>query len=90
MSTISGRKTTEAQSILVCIQTNHTVNDKSDMEFQTQEFYLKSRAEMEALFADHPEALDNTVKIAEQCQLDFDFRRDQAARFIKRLPTRIM
>ena len=32
-----------AQSILVCIQTNHTVNDKSDMEFQTQEFYLKSR-----------------------------------------------
>ena len=62
-----------AQSILVCIQTNHTVNDKSDMEFQTQEFYLKSRAEMEALFADHPEALDNTVKIAEQCQLDFTF-----------------
>ncbi len=62
-----------AQSILVCIQTNHMVNDKSDMEFQTQEFYLKSRAEMEALFADHPEALDNTVKIAEQCQLDFTF-----------------
>ena len=62
-----------AQSILVCIQTNHTVNDKSDMEFQTQEFYLKSRAEMEALFADHPEALDNTVKITEQCQLDFTF-----------------
>ena len=63
----------QAQSILVCIQTNHTVNDKSDMEFQTQEFYLKSRAEMETLFAAHPEALDNTVKIAEQCQLDFTF-----------------
>ncbi|MGN0625060.1 MAG: DNA polymerase III subunit alpha [Oscillospiraceae bacterium] len=63
----------QAQSVLVCIQTNHTVNDKSDMEFQTQEFYLKSRAEMETLFAAHPEALDNTVKIAEQCQLDFTF-----------------
>lgn len=63
----------QAQSVLVCIQTNHTVNGKSDMEFQTQEFYLKSRAEMETLFAAHPEALDNTVKIAEQCQLDFTF-----------------
>lgn len=40
------------QSVLVCIQTNHTVNDQSDMEFQTQEFYLKSRQEMESLFAD--------------------------------------
>ncbi|MDD3192919.1 MAG: DNA polymerase III subunit alpha [Oscillospiraceae bacterium] len=62
-----------AQSVLVCIQTNHTVNDKSDMEFQTQEFYLKSREEMEAMFAAHPEALENTAKIAEQCQLDFTF-----------------
>ncbi|MCI9405999.1 MAG: DNA polymerase III subunit alpha [Oscillospiraceae bacterium] len=61
------------QSVLVCIQTNHTVNDKSDMEFQTQEFYLKSRQEMEALFAGHRQALDNTAEIARRCQLDFTF-----------------
>ena len=63
----------QMQSVLVCIQTNHTVNDKSDMEFQTQEFYLKSRQEMESLFAAHRQALDNTVKIAQRCQLDFTF-----------------
>ncbi len=63
----------QAQKVLVCIQTNHTVQDPSDMEFQTQEFYLKSRAEMEQLFADHPQALDNTVQIASRCQMDFTF-----------------
>ncbi len=61
------------QSVLICIQTNHTVNDKSDMEFQTQEFYLKSRQEMETLFPGHQAALDNTAKIAQRCQLDFTF-----------------
>jgi len=63
----------QAQNVLVCIQTNRTVNDPSDMEFQTQEFYLKSRAEMEQLFPQHKEALDNTVKIAEMCRMDFTF-----------------
>ena len=43
------------------------------MEFQTQEFYLKSREEMEQLCPQQKEALDNTLKIAEQCQMDFTF-----------------
>ena len=43
------------------------------MRFETQEFYLKSEAEMAALFPDWPEALENTVKIAEACSVDFQF-----------------
>lgn len=59
--------------ILLCIQTNHTVNDDDKMEFETEEFYLKSEEEMRALLRDYPEAFDNTVKIADACNLDFEF-----------------
>lgn len=38
------------------------------MKFETEEFFIKSRDEMAALFPNHPEALENTVKIAERCQ----------------------
>ena len=58
--------------ILLCIQTNSTVNNKK-MGFETEEFYLKSEEEMRALFPDIDEAFDNTVKIAERCQLEFEF-----------------
>ncbi len=43
------------------------------MKFETQEFYIKDADEMAALFPEHPEALANTVKIAERCQVDFEF-----------------
>lgn len=43
------------------------------MRFETQEFYLKSEDEMAALFPDWPEALENTAKIAEACNVDFQF-----------------
>ena len=60
-------------SILLCIQTNHTINDEDKMEFETDEFYLKSEDEMRILLKDYPEAFDNTAKIAEECNLDFEF-----------------
>ena len=41
--------------ILLCIQTNHTIEDKDGMEFASDEFYYKSEEEMRALFPDHPE-----------------------------------
>lgn len=59
--------------ILLCIQTNHTINDEDKMEFQTDEFYLKSEEEMRALFPDVQQAFDNTQLIADRCNVDFEF-----------------
>lgn len=59
--------------VLLCIQTAKTVNDEDRMRFPGNEFYMKSEAEMRELFALHPEALDNSLRIAEACNLDFTF-----------------
>ena len=61
------------QDVLLCIQTGKTVDDENRMKFQTEEFYLKSKAEMETLFPNCREAFDNTAKIAERCNLEFTF-----------------
>uniref|UniRef100_UPI003FEE2614 DNA polymerase III subunit alpha n=1 Tax=Candidatus Fimivicinus sp. TaxID=3056640 RepID=UPI003FEE2614 len=61
------------QQVLICIQTNHTVGEETGLEFETQEFYLKSEEEMRALFPELPEAFDNTMKIAERCDVTFTF-----------------
>lgn len=61
------------QSVLICIQTNTTVDEPGDLEFETEEFYVKSRDEMAALFQNYPGALDNTLKIAEMCNVEFEF-----------------
>ena len=54
------------------IQMGKTVDDPTRMKFETQEFYIKDADEMAALFPEHPEALANTVKIAERCQVEFE------------------
>ena len=59
--------------ILLCIQTKSTIDEPNAFRFPTQEFYLKSEEEMRALFPDVPEAADNTVKIAERCNVAFEF-----------------
>ncbi len=61
------------QKVLICIQTNHTVNESTGLEFSTDEFYLKTEEEMLELFPDNPEAILNTQIIAEQCNMDFEF-----------------
>ena len=61
------------QDVLMSIQMGKTVDDPTRMKFQTEEFYIKSEAEMRELFADTPEALTNTVKIAERCRVEFEF-----------------
>ena len=68
------REDAEAHEVLLCIQTNRTMEDNERMRFGSQEFYCKSPEEMTALFAAYPEAIENTGKIAEQCQVDFDFK----------------
>ncbi len=61
------------QHILICIQTNKTVNDDDVLEFGTDEFYVKSNDEMYELFSAWPEACENTNRIAEMCSFDFEF-----------------
>jgi len=61
------------QDVLLCIQTGRFVDEPGRMRFEGEEFYLKSEAEMAALLPEHPEALENTVRIAEKCNFDFEF-----------------
>ncbi|MDD2417649.1 MAG: DNA polymerase III subunit alpha, partial [Oscillospiraceae bacterium] len=61
------------QRVLICIQTNTTTNEPSKMSFETDEFYLKSEQEMRSLFPEIPQAFDNTQKIADRCNLEFEF-----------------
>lgn len=63
----------KTHSILLCIQTNKTINDDNRMEFETDEFYLKDEQKMRSLFKDLPEAFDNTQKIADRCNVSFEF-----------------
>lgn len=63
----------EMQDVLLCIQTGKTVDDENRMKFQTQEFYLKSEKELRELFPGLDEAFENTVRIAERCNLEFTF-----------------
>ena len=67
------REDAEMQDILLCIQTGKTVDEPNRMKFQTEEFYLKSEEELRALFPGCDEAFENTVKIADRCNLEFTF-----------------
>ena len=61
------------QKVLICLQTGKKLSDENPLEFKTEEFYLKSNEEMERLFDKFPNALENTVKIANMCNFEFDF-----------------
>ena len=67
------REDAKMQDVLLCIQTGKTVDDENRMRFSSDDFYLKSEEELRALFPGCEEAFDNTVKIAQQCNLDFVF-----------------
>ncbi len=67
------REDAKMQDVLLCIQTGKTVDDENRMRFSSDDFYLKSEEELRALFPGCEEAFDNTVKIAQQCSLDFVF-----------------
>lgn len=67
------RQDAEAHDVLLCIQTAKTVDDEDRMKFGNDQFYMKSQAEMAALFAWCPQALENTVAIARRCDVTLDF-----------------
>ncbi|MDO5041120.1 MAG: DNA polymerase III subunit alpha [Peptoniphilus sp.] len=62
-----------AHDVLLCVQTGTTISDEKRMKFQTEEFYLKGYDEMHELFPGNEEALKNTQKIADRCNVDIEF-----------------
>lgn len=67
------REDAEAQDILMCIQTQASVTDENRMRFENDQFYIKSEEEMRELFPDIPEAIEITQKIADRCNVEFEF-----------------
>lgn len=59
--------------VLLCIQTGKKMTDEDRMRFDTDELYVKSPEEMIEYFKNIPEAIENTVKIAEKCNVEFEF-----------------
>lgn len=67
------REDFRAHEILLCLQTGKTISDPYRMQYPSDEFYFKSPKEMIELFEETPEAIENTVKIAERCELELEF-----------------
>ena len=63
----------DIQQVLICIATNHILGEDTGLEFHSDNFYLKSEEEMLSLFSDVPEAVENTAKVADMCNFDFEF-----------------
>ncbi|MCU1423345.1 MAG: polymerase subunit alpha, partial [Microbacteriaceae bacterium] len=63
-----------AHAALLCVQSASTLDDPNRFKFDSDEFYLKTAAQMRHLFRDHPEAADNTLLIAERCEVNFEHR----------------
>lgn len=67
------KEDSSVQQVLICIQTNHVLGESTGLEFSTDEFYVKSEEEMLRLFSEIPEAVENTQKIADMCNVEFEF-----------------
>jgi DNA polymerase III subunit alpha len=63
-----------AHAALLCVQSASTLDDPNRFKFDSEEFYLKSAAQMRSIFRDHPEACDNTLLIAERVDVSFEHR----------------
>ncbi len=63
----------EAQDVLVCVQTGKTVDDPNRLNMTDEDYSIKSPQEVKEVWKDHPEAVDNTQKIAEMCNVEFEF-----------------
>ncbi|MDD3346488.1 DNA polymerase III subunit alpha [Oscillibacter sp.] len=63
----------QAHDVLLCIQTGKTLDDENRMRYEPRNFYLRSEAEMAALFSGYEGAVENTGKIAQMCNLEFTF-----------------
>lgn len=71
----------EAHDVLCCIATRSRIDDEKRFRFENDQFYLKTPEEMAAALADYPEALANTRRIADACDLELDFSKRHAPTF---------
>lgn len=67
------REDSKAHDVLLCIQTGKTIKDEDRMRFSSEELYFKSPEEMGSLFKSIPESIENSCKIAERCNVEFEF-----------------
>ena len=67
------REDAKAHEVLLCIQTGKKITDEDRMKFSSDDFYIKSPEEMAEAFKAIPEAIENTVKIAEECNVELEF-----------------
>lgn len=67
------REDAQIQRVVMCVQMNRTIHDESRFGFEGEEFYIKSEEEMRERLGSFPDALSNTMKIAQRCQVEFDF-----------------
>ena len=67
------KKDAAAHDVLLCIQTGSVVSDTQRLRFPGSEFFMKTTDEMQSLFPDRPEVIENSLRIAEQCNVDFSF-----------------
>ncbi len=67
--------------VLLCIQTGKTINEKNRLKFQTDEFYFKTPDEMFKLFSDYPDAIKNTIEIADRCNVTIEMDKFHLPRF---------
>jgi DNA polymerase-3 subunit alpha len=70
-----------SHDVLLCIQTAKTVNDEDRMKYPSEQFYLRSPEEMYEIFSYIPEALENTVKIAEKCNFSYEFHKSKLPKY---------
>ncbi len=77
------RSDAQMQKVLLCIQTGTTLQEPNSMGFSGNEYYLKSTEEMAALFANCPEAIANTKRIAERCHVDLVFGERKLPHFVQ-------
>ena len=66
------KEDSEVQDVMMCIQMGANLKDNDRLKFESSELYLKSYAEMESVFKDHPEALASTIEISEKCNLKLE------------------
>jgi DNA polymerase III subunit alpha len=70
-----------SHAALLCVQSGSTLDDPNRFKFDADEFYLKSAKQMRELFRDHPDACDNTLLIAERCDVEFNTKANYMPRF---------
>ena len=75
------QKDSSSHDILMCIQTGKTIDDTNRRRYPSDQFYLKSPEEMWDMFSYIPEALENTTKIAEECNFDYEFHVSKLPKF---------